>query len=291
MAWHDHRVCGGNLVGAWNISSCQEGGSNLNKFARDYYENEALSLKDHQQEMYFGHSWNRYWHETRLLQILKMIRNLKFKTSLDVGCAEGYYIKLMAISQDSAELHLIGLDVSKNYLVKAKKEVPNASWVQGDVDNLPFRRSSIDLVLCSEVLEHVPNPKSAFNQLVQTSRKYVLLSVAGENLFHYFVSKLGLWKPRSPFVKDKCGHIHEMAISEVSHYWTQKQECKHLQSIVTCYFPVSFMKSRRIPVFSISILKFVDKLISMIPVAREFGAVQIALFRKSRTLVQPVINS
>ena len=240
-------------------------------------------MEDHQQEMYFGHPWNRYWHETRLSQILKIIGNLKFKTFLDVGCAEGYYTKLVATSQNSAESDLIGLDVSKNYIAKAKKGVPNASWVIGDVNKLPFRRGSVDLVLCSEVLEHILNPRPAFLQLVQTSRKYVLLSVAGEGLFHHVMSKLRLWRPRSPFAGGRYGHVHEIEISKVLPLWTRNQECTHLQSIVTCYFPASFLKSYSVPVFLISLVKFVDRLINAIPVAREFGAVQIALFEKSRT--------
>ena len=241
--------------------------------------------------MYFGHPWNRYWHETRLSQILKIIRNLKFETFLDAGCAEGYYIKLVATSRNSAESVLIGLDVSKNYIAKAKKGVPNASWVLGDINKLPFRRGSVDLVLCSEVLEHLLNPKPAFNQLVQTSRKYILLSVAGEGLFHHIMSKLGLWKPRSPFAEGKYGHVHEIAISKVLPHWTRKQGCTHLQSVVTCYFPASFLKSHSIPVFSIALIRFVDRLINIIPVAKEFGAIQIALFEKSRTPTLPVVDS
>jgi len=229
--------------------------------------------------MYFGKPWNVYWHRTRLFHILDMLKIVRFRSFLDVGCAEGYYLKLMASVQVSEE-HSIGLDIAKNYLIKAKKKVRSGSWVLADAHNLPFKEDSFDLVLCSEVFEHLLDPKKAFMEITRVSKKYVLLSVAGENLFYFFAKKLGLVRPEDPLARICRGHIHEMRISEIVSYWASEAGCKHVKSIVTCYFPASFLGKHRAPSFLVPVVKSADKIIEKLSVVRELGSVQIALLEK-----------
>ncbi|MEM2876124.1 MAG: class I SAM-dependent methyltransferase, partial [Candidatus Bathyarchaeia archaeon] len=119
------------------------------KKIKEYYEREAEELEDHQRLMYFGSPWGRYWHETRLQQTLKIARSIIFEDLLDVGCAEGYYMRcLMSYLRPS---HVVGLDIAKNYIIKSKRNVPDCLLVLGDAHNLPLRNNSFDMVLCSEV--------------------------------------------------------------------------------------------------------------------------------------------
>lgn len=48
---------------------------------------------------------------------------------------------------------------------------------QADVASLPFEDNAFDLVICSEVLEHVPDDEQALRSLLRVARKDVLLSV------------------------------------------------------------------------------------------------------------------
>ena len=249
------------------------------KKIREYYEREALLLKNHQEEMYFENSWNKYWHRTRLSQILKMAKSVMPDSFLDVGCAEGYYLKFLADFHESRE-YRVGLDVAKNYLLKAKNKVFEALWVLGDAHELPFRNDSFDLVLCTEVLEHLSNPKKAFVEAARVARKYVLTSVTGENLFYFFAKSLGLVKLKDPYAILGHGHIQEMKISESIFPWAPDVGCKPIKSVVTCYFPASFLRKYRMPSFFVSVLKLIDQILGKLPVIREFGAVQIALLEK-----------
>lgn len=256
----------------------------LMKKIREYYEREALELKDHQKKMYFENPWNIYWHGTRLREILRMAKSVSFENFLDAGCAEGYYMKLLsklANSTDLEEYYVVGLDIARNYLLKAKKEA-NSSLVVGDIHKLPFKKSFFDLVLCSEVLEHVLDPELAFKELLRVSKRYILLTVAGENLFYYFTEKLGLVKLEDPYAEIGHGHIHEARIAKTIIPWALKAGFKPLESVVTCYFPLSFLQKHRIPTFFISIIKFADRFINKLPVVRELGAVQIVLLRKTK---------
>lgn len=248
---------------------------------KEYYEEEALTLGNHQKEMYFGDLWNAYWHGTRLRQILKIAEKIKFTNFLDVGCAEGLYIKLLSPSIDSKDFYNVGLDIAKNYLIKTKKEAPNALLVLGDAHHLPFKENSFDLVLCSEVLEHALSPRLVLKEILRVSRKYVLLTVAGENLFHFFARKLGLVKKEDPYACFGHGHIHEMKISEIAVSWARQLSYKCLHFTVTCYFPISFLRKHKASALIIPMLRTADKILGKIPIIKEFGAVQLALLRKN----------
>ena len=52
-------------------------------------------------------------------------------------------------------------------------------------DQLPFEDSSFDLVILSEVLEHLYNPFNAINEAVRVLRKDGLLYVSTPFVFHY----------------------------------------------------------------------------------------------------------
>lgn len=248
---------------------------------REYYEKEALALENHQKKMYFGDLWNAYWHGTRLQQILKMAEKIKFASFLDVGCAEGFYLKLLSPSTlRSKEICVVGLDIAKSYLAKAKRKAPTALLVLGDAHKLPFKEGSFDLVLCSEVLEHVLNPGSVLKELVRVSRKYLILTAAGENLFHFLIKKLGLIKAEDPYAYFGHGHIHEMSIYETLIPLAKQLGCKCLNSLVTCYFPLSFMREHRAPTFIIPLIRVLDRILSKIPVIKGFATVQIALLSR-----------
>lgn len=250
---------------------------------REYYEREASELEDHQQNMYFENQWNIYWHGHRLHEVLRLVESISYTNFLDAGCAEGYYLRLLAKLCDNVDGSCaVGFDVARNYLLKAKKKVPSALLCHGDIHKLPFKNSSFDLVLCSEVLEHVLDPELAFKELVRVSKKYLLLSVAGENLFYYLAKKLTLVKPQDPYAEIGRGHIHEARMSETIFPWALETGCKPIEMVVTCYFPLSFLQKHKVPASSIFVIRFLDRLLRKMPVMKEFGAVQIALLKKAR---------
>lgn len=253
------------------------------KKIREYYEREASELKDHQESIYFENPWNIYWHGNRLHEVLRIAKSISFTSFLDAGCAEGYYLKLLGkLCDNVGESYAVGFDIACNYLLKARENVPDALLCHGDIHKLPFKDGSFDLVLCSEVLEHVLDPKLAFKELVRVSNRHVLLTVAGENLLYYIAKKLALINPEDPYAEVGHGHIHEARMTETIVPWALEAGCVPLERFVTCYFPLSFLQRHRVPASSIFVIRFLDKLLSKLPVIKEFGAVQIALLKKVR---------
>jgi ubiquinone/menaquinone biosynthesis C-methylase UbiE len=244
---------------------------------KDYYEREAKILEDHQRQMYFGGPWTRYWHGTRLHYILKIARSIDFNSFLDVGCAEGYYMKLLA--ENLKDSRAVGFDIAKNYLCKAKMNVSNCQFVLGDAHNLPFKDNSFDFVLCSELLEHALNPENVLRELLRVSNNYMLLTVAGEKLPHYLARKIGLIKLKDPYSEIGLGHIHELKIGEILPL-VLKKGYKPIKIILDCYFPPTFLEKHRIPKFFIKIAKILDNVLKKMPIIKDYAMVQITLLQK-----------
>ena len=113
------------------------------------------------------------------IQIYNLIRSYRFtvvnkllddhsKTLLDIGCDElFFYNKLM-------DKYKITLADSSPRSEQIKKE---------DVQNLSFADNSFDIVLCQQVLEHVPNPVKAILELKRVTTKQLIISVPYEPFF------------------------------------------------------------------------------------------------------------
>ena len=80
-----------------------------------------------------------------------------FDNVLDVGCGTGPVIELLA--KKYPEKHFVGLDITPAMIEAARsKGLPNAEFVVGDAENLPFGDGGFDAVLCSNSFHHYPNP-------------------------------------------------------------------------------------------------------------------------------------
>ena len=90
---------------------------------------------------------------------------------LDVGCGEGRHI--FGIMQDYPQMKCIGLDMDDASLLKAEEgyeyfeSISNvgAEFLKGSAYCLPFPDDSIDLIVCSEVLEHLHQYNNAIKEI------------------------------------------------------------------------------------------------------------------------------
>lgn len=113
--------------------------------------------------------------------LLQIISDLKPKTILDAGCGEGF--TLARLKNNRIGERLEGIEYSLEAISLGKKMYPSISIKQGDIYALPYNDNSFDLVICSEVLEHLEHPEKALTEVIRVSKKYCLLSVPNEPFF------------------------------------------------------------------------------------------------------------
>lgn len=126
---------------------------------------------------------------------------------LDVGCGVGTKEFLILEKYPLDNLILIGVEISRNRLKslihRVRKERYTVVPLLADGENLPIRSETVDLFLCTEVLEHIFDKKKALQEMnrVLRNRGRLLLSTPSRfpTLFwsnmHRIVSNLlHFWK-------------------------------------------------------------------------------------------------
>ena len=116
-----------------------------------------------------------------LNSVVKTIRPLNIDSVLDVGCGEGF--TLHRLSKEKIGKEFEGVEADETAIALGKKLYPRLTIKKGDIYKLPFKDNSFDLVVCTEVLEHLDNPRKAYKELIRVCRKYILLSVPNEPFF------------------------------------------------------------------------------------------------------------
>ena len=101
---------------------------------------------------------------------------------LDVGCGNGH------ISRGLARLghEVVGIDIDSDSITKAKSEVGDiAKFMVLDTRDLDtqFEENYFDTIICSEVLEHLPDPRLLLDQLLPFLKTGATLIITTPNGF------------------------------------------------------------------------------------------------------------
>jgi SAM-dependent methyltransferase len=76
---------------------------------------------------------------------------------VDIGCAEGFTIQWLQ-DQFPGRYAFLGVDLSSTRIDKAiQKNLPDAEFRVGDAQALPVNDQSVNFVIASQVIEHVPD--------------------------------------------------------------------------------------------------------------------------------------
>lgn len=96
---------------------------------------------------------------------------------IDIGCGEGFIVNCLN------RTNITGVDISKKALNVAKQKNPGCNFCAGSIYDLSFKKSSFDLIIATEVLEHLENPEKALREIKRISKKYCIFSVPNEPYF------------------------------------------------------------------------------------------------------------
>lgn len=110
------------------------------------------------------------------------IKRVGAETVLDFGCGEGFLLDKM--SERGVDLSgYVGIDLRADALDFARRRHAEATFVQADIFEWPTDARNFDLVIASEVLEHLPEPEAALRRLVELCSGQLLLTVPHEPWF------------------------------------------------------------------------------------------------------------
>lgn len=109
------------------------------------------------------------------------VRALRPATVLDAGCGEGYVYR--GLKERGVSASWEGVDFSEGAVRFAAARNPECRWSVGDLRQMTQPANSAELVLCSQVLEHIPQPERVRDELARVSAKWLLVSVPLEPVF------------------------------------------------------------------------------------------------------------
>lgn len=110
--------------------------------------------------------------------LISLVAPLNPQKILDAGCGEGFILQMLYEHKIGKTLE--GVDFSKEAITIGKKQYPHLNIKTGDVYKLLYKDNSFDLVICTEVLEHLGSPVQAIKELKRVSSKYILFTVPND---------------------------------------------------------------------------------------------------------------
>ena len=147
---------------------------------------------------------------------------------LDVGSSNGIIDNYLA---DHFH-HVSGIDIDEKAMAHARETFRkgNLSFEPGDAMHIAYPEHSFDVVVCTQIYEHVPDASRMFAEIFRVLKPGGFCYFSGNNRFmwmepHYRLPLLSLL-PRAlahQYVRlaGKGSHYHELHFS----YWTLKQLC------------------------------------------------------------------
>ena len=117
------------------------------------------------------------FHRLRARLIRRVLADRSAVRFLDAGCGTGLILRHLPPGS-------VGLDINPRNIDLVRARLPQYKAVLGDIEEMPFGAGEFDAVLCTEVLEHVPNPRLALNEINRVLRRGGVLmgTVPGRSL-------------------------------------------------------------------------------------------------------------
>lgn len=139
----------------------------------------------------YDESWENRWNDMRRFGptgrhmrsiIADVIGRLDYASVLDVGCGQGSLLQTLTPLKPSAQYY--GVDFSDKALEVARRRAPQAEFARLDLTQGHLDRR-FDLVLCTDVVEHIEDDRKAIANLAAMTSKYLLVSTLQGRMRQY----------------------------------------------------------------------------------------------------------
>ena len=140
--------------------------------------------ENHMHSLYYSKNPLVRWvHQKRLSYIVSHLPKKNGLKILDAGCGEGHLIKKMYLNNKFNDYY--GVDITEIAIQKAKKRCPYANIKKMDISKLSYNENFFDVIVCSDVIEHIIDYQSAINKLIRSLKKggYLIITFPNETLW------------------------------------------------------------------------------------------------------------
>ena len=175
---------------------------------------------------------------------------------LDVGCGYGRH-SWEAYKRNGCLIY--ALDIEEESLIKTRHVLrlmdeqgeSNGEWlvIRGDAINLPFKDASFDKIICSEVLEHLPNDQQGVREMVRVLKEGGTLAVSVPT----YLTEAIYWRISNDYYNHPGGHIRKyktpqlinlLSQSNLQIYATRHKHALHsIYWLLRCLFRVKNEKA------------------------------------------------
>jgi ubiquinone/menaquinone biosynthesis C-methylase UbiE len=139
------------------------------------------------------------WKANELINLIQQVEHEKIHSIIEIGC--GYGRILQQISEYFRIPLVIGIDNHKPTLKMAKKVAPHCKYMLMDAYNLSFPDDSFDLIILSDIIEHLEHP----DLLLKETRR-----VAKYSIFKIPLEKCLINIKRQYGKQDSSGHLFSL---------------------------------------------------------------------------------
>jgi SAM-dependent methyltransferase len=217
----------------------------------DHYQKDAIHFDYSEQDM-SPVTRNEF---TRLREsILKEITD-DLSIVLDVGCGNGWVSKGLIPRGNK----VISMDISTENPVNAVRSLrhKNHAGLIADVYNIPLKENSVDCIVASEIMEHLPDPKVFIINLLKIlkSKGKLIITVPYNEVIEYYLC-VHCNRPTP-----KSAHLHSFSEKNIKEFfppegiiWSHRKFLNRYLSRIKSYLILKYLP------FSVWIL--IDRLFS-----------------------------
>ncbi len=151
------------------------------------------------------------------VNLKNMVSTIEFKNIYEAGCGNGYVTEKLVQFYPQIPIKAIDIDNAKISIAKARME--GVDFSVASIYDIPQEDNSCDLVVSTEVLEHLEHPLNALKELCRISRQYIVISVPNEPIWR--IANM----VRLKYIKaygNSPGHIN---------HWNRMSFCAFLETV------------------------------------------------------------
>ncbi len=174
-----------------------------------------MKIAEYQKQIYERVEFEPY-KKHRFFKIFPYLKEYKNPKILDLGCGEGQFCDILNLYKKDFEY--LGVDISETQIKKLKRK--GLKGIIHDVSKkIPFENHSFDIVIATEIIEHLFDPDAFLQECRRVLKKEGLMVLSTPNIAS-IGNRIGLLFGKRPGAIDARakkgpGHIRAFVKSDI----------------------------------------------------------------------------